>query len=1028
VRFDEIQEEAQQVWQAFEDPGRERVLVGAGTCGKTAGADDLVEAIRGELPAVAPNAELTEVGCLGLCYAEPLVELRRPGAPRTLYGGVSVENVAALLHDYFRDKKLRPDLALAVMDGPAAEGIPTFEELPMLRGQVRIVLRNAGRMDPNNIRHYIGRGGYEGLAKALRLAPHQVIDEVKKSGLRGRGGAGFPTGLKWELCYRAAADRKYLICNADEGDPGAFMDRSVIESDPHAVLEGMMIAAYAIGASEAYVYVHVEYPLAIARLHEAIREAEQLGILGDNVLGSGLSLHVHIATGAGAFVCGEETALIASMEGRRGMPQPRPPFPAQSGLHGAPTNINNVETLADIPPILRRGALWFARYGTPKSRGTKTFALTGKVARTGLIEVPLGTSLQEIVFGIGGGVPGGRRLRAVQTGGPSGGCIPAAMLHMPADYEALAEAGSIMGSGGMVVMDEDTCMVDIARYFVEFTQNESCGKCVPCRLGTTQMLHILDEITAGRGRPEQLDILADVARAVKLGSLCGLGQAAPNPVLTTLRHFRDEYEAHIYERRCPNAVCPAMAPSPCGHSCPAGVDVPRYIRAIARGDYAQAAAVVLDRLPFLNVCGRVCSRPCELRCRRSLLDAAVAVRALERFAGERYARQEPPALHRADPTGRKVAVVGSGPSGLTAGYYLSLKGHAVDVFERGSEAGGVLRTRIPPFRLPRETLEEDIERVRQAGVTLRTGQPVESPDRLLQSGYDAVLLATGRGPGARLGIPGESLPAVHDGITFLRRVNNREQVDLGPRVVVVGGGSSAIDAARTARRLGAPDVTVVYRRTRDDMPADAEEVQQAVAENVSFVFLAAPVAIRHNEDALVVQCAAMRPGPVDASGRRRPVPVEGATFPVEADSVVVAIGQEPENPPGMEDDFDRRGRLRVDRLTLQTPKTAVFATGHLITGPAPIIEAIASGRRAASTVDSYLGGTGELPQTLPPETPAPEPAVAQVEAPPRAEPAVRPVADRVKDFAEVQLGLTEEQALREAARCVRCDLEDMEEL
>ncbi len=555
MTFETIHQRARDAWQEFDGGRRPQVLVGAGTCGRAAGTEEILEVLDGELPELVPEATVHEVGCLGLCYAEALIELRAPGQPGMLFGDVRAEDMPRLLRDYFQRGKTRPEAALAVMDGPATDGIPAFEDLPMLRGQVRIVLRNAGRIDPHSIDHYIARGGYEGLSRALGMSPEEVIARVKDSGLRGRGGAGFPTGVKWEFCRRAAGDHKYMICNADEGDPGAFMDRSVIESDPYAVVEGMTIAAYAIGAGEGYIYVRAEYPLAIRRLEEAIHRAEEYGLLGEGVMGTDVSFHLKLKEGAGAFVCGEETALLASIEGRRGMPRPRPPFPAQQGLHGEPTNINNVETLANISAILRHGGEWFRQFGTASSPGTKTFALAGKINRTGLVEVPLGLPLHEIVFDIGGGIPDGKRVKAVQTGGPSGGCIPAHLMDTPVDYERLKELGSIMGSGGMVVMDEDTCMVDVARYFLDFLCDESCGKCVPCRLGTRQMLNTLNAITNRAGKREDMERLQQIGRAVALGSLCGLGQTAPNPVLSTLRYFPDEYEAHIRDHKCPAGVC-----------------------------------------------------------------------------------------------------------------------------------------------------------------------------------------------------------------------------------------------------------------------------------------------------------------------------------------------------------------------------------------------------------------------------------------------------------------------------------------
>ncbi|MBN1503727.1 MAG: NADH-quinone oxidoreductase subunit NuoF, partial [Candidatus Eisenbacteria bacterium] len=439
---------------------------------------------------------------------------------------------------------------------PELSDVPAFETIPFFKKQMRIVLRNCGIISPDSIDEYIARGGYFTLFKVLNeLTPEKVIQEVKTSGLRGRGGAGFPTGLKWQFTRQAPGDVKYIVCNADEGDPGAYMDRSVLEGDPHSVLEGMTIGAFAVGANEGYIYVRAEYPLAIEKLNQAIRQAEEYGLLGENILGSGFNFRVKLSKGAGAFVCGEETALMASIEGRVGEPRPRPPFPAQSGLWGKPTNINNVETWANIPVILSRGGAWYAGLGTEKSKGTKVFSLVGKIARSGLIEVPMGITLREIIYDIGGGIPDGRQFKAIQTGGPSGGCLPESLLDLPVDYERLTEAGAIMGSGGMVVMDDKVCMVDIARYFLTFTATESCGKCAPCRIGTHVMNEILGRICAGQGKEGDIEYLESLAGTIKALSLCGLGQTAPNPVLTTLRYFRHEYEAHIRDKKCPAGVC-----------------------------------------------------------------------------------------------------------------------------------------------------------------------------------------------------------------------------------------------------------------------------------------------------------------------------------------------------------------------------------------------------------------------------------------------------------------------------------------
>lgn len=536
---------------------RAHVLVCGGTGCKSAGSSEIQMAFTKYLKEYGLQDEvmLVETGCHGFCEHGPLVIVYPEG---TFYCRVKPEDVKEIVENHLYKGRIVE--RLLYHEPLSHEKVPKYSEIGFYKKQHRLVLENCGSINPELIEEYIAVGGYEGLAKAVTtMSAEDVIEEIKKSGLRGRGGGGFPTGMKWQFAKSSVSDKKYVICNADEGDPGAFMDRSVLEGDPHRILEGMAICGYAIGADEGYIYVRAEYPLAIKRLRTAIEQAEAMGLLGDNIFGSGFNFKLHIKEGAGAFVCGEETALMASIEGKRGMPRPRPPFPAVSGLWGKPTNINNVETFANVAQIIVKGADWYNQFGTERSKGTKVFALTGKINNTGLAEVPMGITMREIIYDIGGGITNGKKFKAVQIGGPSGGCLPEDMLDLPVDYDSLIAAGAMMGSGGLVVMDEDTCMVDVAKFFLNFTQSESCGKCTPCREGTKRMLEILNRITDGQGREGDIELLESLARNIKETALCGLGQTAPNPVLSTLKYFRHEYEAHIKEKRCPAGVCEKLA-------------------------------------------------------------------------------------------------------------------------------------------------------------------------------------------------------------------------------------------------------------------------------------------------------------------------------------------------------------------------------------------------------------------------------------------------------------------------------------
>jgi NADH-quinone oxidoreductase subunit F len=1024
-------------------PSVPRIAIGMGTCGRGNGAEGVYQAFSEAIDRTGADVVLASVGCFGACSQEPLVNIRIPGRALIMMRRVQANDAERILHD-LSTGNISPDLAYCQVEewdhitahiryGPGYPELPAWNEVPFFKGQKKIVLRNSGFINHDDIEEYIAVGGYEALYKVLIDGrPETVIEQIKASKLRGRGGAGYLTGNKWEFLAKAKADQKYIICNADEGDPGAYMNRNEIESDPHALLEGMIIGGYVMGATEGIVYVRAEYPLAVHRLKHAIEQATEYGMLGSNILGRGFKFNIEMVEGAGAFVCGEETALIASLEGQAGRPRPRPPFPAQKGLWGKPTNINNVETWYNVAPIITKGPAWFTETGSAKSSGTKVFSLVGKVLNTGLVEMPLGTPLENLIYDIGEGGVNGRSIKAVQTGGPSGGCIPQEMFDTPVDYESLGQLGSIMGSGGMVVMDEDNCMVDVARYFVEFTHSESCGKCVPCRVGLNQALRILNGFTEGAGTVDRLDVLDELSRFIRDCSLCGLGQTAPNPVLTTMRHFRHEFEDHIVAQRCRAGVCEELALSPCENSCPLHMNIPRFLQLYKEGRLEDAfESVVMDN-PLPASTGRVCQHPCDNRCRRQTVDEAVNMREVHRFIADsifmsdRYEEMVGRiAARRLTATGHKIAIAGAGPTGLTAAFYLAMLGHDVTVFDAKSEAGGMLRFALPDYRLPKSVLRREVELIERVGVkfVFDTRIGVDLSLNELHEQFDAVFISIGTWKESWVYLPGTELKGVHTALHFLESVAQPKEFPLGRRVAIIGGGNAAIDSARTALRKGS-EVLILYRRERKDMPAIEEETEAAQQEGAKIVFLVAPHRIVGGADGSVkaIEVVKTRLGEYDSSGRRKPVPT-GEIQRFECDTLILAVGET------FDLDFARAsglqmkeaGTIEVDRFTLETSRPAFYAGGDVITGASNVSNAMGYGKKAARNMDERLMGTHRWSELFPEfeydQTPPDQPFESRRHGGHHV-----PAALRVRSFNEVVTDLTAEEARDEACRCLRCDI------
>jgi len=1009
------------------DASNQQILVCVGGGCLASGALEICTALRDAIEAndLSHKVEVIETGCMGPCAAGPVAKVM---PDNVFYQGITTEDAKTIIEQHIKTGQIISHLLYK--DAESGKPVADIDDIEYFKKQTKIVLRNCGNIDPLQITEYIAAKGYQGLAKALSgMTSEAVVDSVFESGLRGRGGGGFPTGLKWKFTREAEADSKSVVCNADEGDPGAFMDRSVLEGDPHSVIEGMAIAGYAIGANRGYVYCRAEYPVAIERLQKAIDQARETGLLGEGILGSDFSFDLEIRMGSGAFVCGEETALMTSIEGNRGEPRPRPPFPAIKGLWGKPTLLNNVETFASIPVIVLDGAEKYAELGTEKSKGTKVFALAGAVKNTGLVEVPIGVPLGELIYDIGGGVVDGKPFKAAQLGGPSGGCIPKEHLNVALDYESLNELGAIMGSGGLIVMDEDSCMVDVARFFLEFVQEESCGKCTPCRVGTKRLLEILERICDGAGEEGDIEKLISLGNQIKETALCGLGKTAANPVLSTIRHFRVEYEEHIREKKCRAGVCAGLVRAPCQSACPASVDIPGFVSLVGEKRYADALKLHRERNPFAAACARICFHACEEHCRRSSLDSPLSIRGVKRYMVEQeMIVQVPEVKENRKNAAKKIAIIGAGPAGLSCAYFLARLGYKPDVFESAPRPGGMMAQTIPSYRLPREILAREVRMIERLGVDIQCNQALGKDftlESLKEDGYEALFLAVGAPDGLQLGLPGEEAEGVFEAMTFLREYNIRGSVPVGKHVIIIGGGNAAIDAARTAARLNAETVTVLYRRTREQMPAYEEEIEEAEAEGVKLQLLTSPEEIMVEDGKVAgIRCKPMELGAFDRSGRRRPVAGEDDDFIVPCDQVIAAIGQSVDLPGitgRVSLNVQRNGYVATEALTKQTSEDWIFAGGDVSTGPSSVIEAVADGEKAAAGIDQFLTGKDNAfwreekknDTTFDPDA---EPVVFDRERQP-----LIPVERRCSNFDEVEQPWDEATAIRQAKRCLRCD-------
>ncbi|MCM8767139.1 MAG: FAD-dependent oxidoreductase [Candidatus Omnitrophica bacterium] len=944
------------------------------------------------------NIRIIPTGCQKFCSGGPVVKVDFNGSS-VIYERISLKHIDKILKSAEKKEIIK---SLIIKDGN------------FLKNQTFKVLKLCGEIDPINIDDYIKNGGFSSFIKVMQdYSPEKVIEELKKSKLRGRGGAGFPTYLKWDLIRIRQEQEKFLICNGDEGDPGAFMDRTLLEGVPYQVIEGMLIGAYTIGAQKGYFYIRAEYPIAIEHIEKAINKCYEYGLLGKNILNTSFSFDIEIKKGAGAFVCGEETALISSIEGKRGMPKPRPPFPVEKGLFGKPTCINNVETFANIPIIINETGENFSHIGTERSGGTKIFSLAGKIKNTGLVEVPLGTPLWKIIYEIGGGSLKDRKIKGVQTGGPSGGCIPVEYFNTPVDYETFASLGSIMGSGGMIVIDDKVCVVEFARYFLSFAQQESCGKCVPCRIGTKRMLEIIEKIANGNGCIEDLNKLETLGNYIRESSLCGLGQTAPNPVLTTIKYFKDEYLEHILLNYCRAGQCKKLIYSPCTNACPAGIDIPRYIEAIEKKEYVKAYEIICKDLPFPSICGYACYAPCESMCRRKEIDQEIGIRILKKFVCD-YAWKKGFSLkdftYLKPRINKKVAIVGGGLSGLTCAYFLSCEGIDVDIYEKGKLLGGMVNY-IPEYRLPNKIVKKEIKDILNDRIKVYFNKGLGKDIKLdeLESKYDAIYISIG----TKTKIYKKN-PNIYDGIEFLKNMKQGKIKKINGKVGVIGGGNVAIDCARTAKRLGASDVYVIYRREEKDMPAHKNEIIDAKKEKVKFLFLLSPDRVEIEGKKIKLNLRKMKfLDEIEKDGRKKIIPTDEEVI-LYFDFLIYAIGQETE----FEQIFKKN---EVNIFFNRVENRKIFVGGDFSRGPSSIIDAIGDGKKVAFSIIEFL--TGKKVERFWIKPISELILKTEITNYPKQRPEFLSLKERIRTFKEVEKVLTEKKAIIEAKRCLKCHLE-----